>query len=136
MPWRPGQSGNPQGRKVGTRCKATVAAETLLQGEAERLTRRAIELALGGDTTALRLCLERIIPPQKAGRTVKLRLPPVNTPADLVAALGGIAEAVAGGVITPEEGQHVAALLEQQRRAVETMDLEQRIARLEAKHAP
>jgi len=31
-----------------------------LEGEAEALTRKAVELALEGDVTALRLCLDRI----------------------------------------------------------------------------
>src|SRR5215469_6310208 len=66
-----GQSGNPKGRPPGVRNKATEAAEMLLDGEAEALTRRAVERALEGDATALRLCLERIIPPRR-GRAVRL----------------------------------------------------------------
>ena len=49
-------------RPKGARNRATLAAETLLDGEAEALTRKAVELALAGDTTALRLCLERVLP--------------------------------------------------------------------------
>ncbi len=40
---------------MGARHKATVAAEALLDGEAEALTRKAVEMALAGDGTALRL---------------------------------------------------------------------------------
>ena len=50
---------------MGARHKATVAAEALLDGEAEALTRKAVEMALAGDGTALRLCLDRIIPPRR-----------------------------------------------------------------------
>jgi hypothetical protein len=64
--WRRGASGNKAGKPKGTRHKATLAAETLLEGEAEALTRKAIELALKGDIAALRLCLDRIIPARKA----------------------------------------------------------------------
>jgi len=60
--YKPGQSGNPTGRPKGARKKATVAVETLLEGEAETITRRCIDLALEGDHTALRLCLSRIFP--------------------------------------------------------------------------
>ena len=60
-PFPPGVSGNPAGRLPGTRNRATMAAEALLDGEAEALTRKAIEMAMAGDTTALRLCLERIL---------------------------------------------------------------------------
>src|ERR1700726_2110371 len=59
----PGISGNPRGRRPGTRNRATAVAAQLLEGEAPRLIRRCIELALAGDTTALRLCLDRILPP-------------------------------------------------------------------------
>src|SRR6266850_8122204 len=61
-----GQSGNPGGRRPGCRNRATLAAEVLLEGEAEALTRKAVELALEGDTTALRLCLERIVPQRRS----------------------------------------------------------------------
>ena len=61
---RPFATGNP-GRPKGARHRVTVAAEALLDGEAEALTRKAIELALAGDTIALRLCLDRIIPPRR-----------------------------------------------------------------------
>src|SRR5262249_39105368 len=61
-PFQKGQSGNLAGRPPGSRNEATLAAEILLEGEAEALTRQAIELALEGDRTALKLCLERILP--------------------------------------------------------------------------
>jgi hypothetical protein len=57
--WRRGQSGNPSGKPRGIRHQATPAAERLLGGEAEQLTRKCVEMALGGDTVALRLCLEQ-----------------------------------------------------------------------------
>ena len=64
-PFRPGVSPNPAGRPKGARNKTTMAVEALLEGEAQALTRKALELALAGDTTALRLCLERIAPRQR-----------------------------------------------------------------------
>lgn len=67
-PFPKGVSGNPAGRKAGTRNRATMAAEALLDGEAEALTRKAVELALQGDTVALRLCLERLCPRDVNGR--------------------------------------------------------------------
>src|SRR3954465_9096925 len=45
----PGQSGNPNGRPQGSRNKTTLAVEALLDGEAEALTRKAVELAKNGD---------------------------------------------------------------------------------------
>src|SRR6267378_3533082 len=61
-PFLRGESGNPAGRPMGARHKATVAAEALLDGEAEALTRKAVEMALAGDGTARRLCLDRTEP--------------------------------------------------------------------------
>lgn len=61
--FKKGKSGHPKGRPPGSRHKATLAPLALLEGEASMLTRRAIDAALGGDMVALRLCLERIVPP-------------------------------------------------------------------------
>ena len=60
--FQPGQSGNPAGRRQGSRNQATLAAATLLDGEALGLTRRAVEAALAGDMLAMKLCLERVLP--------------------------------------------------------------------------
>lgn len=63
--FQPGQSGNPAGRPKGSRNKATVALEKILNGDAESILRKAIELAQDGDPTALRRCLDRLLPPRK-----------------------------------------------------------------------
>ncbi len=63
MPFEKGQSGNPGGRPPGARNRATIIAESLLQGETETITRLAIERAKTGDMAALRLCLDRVAPP-------------------------------------------------------------------------
>jgi hypothetical protein len=52
--FKPGQSGNPAGKPRGSRNRTTLAVEALLDGEAETLTRKAIELAKAGDLAALR----------------------------------------------------------------------------------
>ena len=58
-------SGGNAGRPKGSRNKATIAIESLLQGQAEALTQTAIAKALDGDSIALRLCMDRIAPPMK-----------------------------------------------------------------------
>src|SRR6056297_858504 len=73
--------GNP-GRPRGARNRATQAALALLDGEAEALSRKAVELALGGDPTALRLCLERIAPPRKDA-PVSFEVPEMTSAADV-----------------------------------------------------
>jgi hypothetical protein len=67
--WKKGVSGNPKGRGH-SRGKATMAVEAMLGDELDRLTRKAVELALGGDTTALKICLDRIAPIRKALRSI------------------------------------------------------------------
>ena len=125
--------GNP-GRPRGARHKATRAALALLDGEAEALTRQAVTMALGGDATALRLCLERIAPPRKDA-PVTFTLPPMQSAADAARAAGAVLEAVAEGDLTPLEGAHIMALVETYRRTLETTELEARVAALEGGRA-
>jgi hypothetical protein len=99
---RPFQSGNP-GKPRGARHRTTQAVEALLDGEAEKLTRKAIEMALAGDVTALRLCFERICPPRR-DRPVAVELPKIERPADMVTATAALVEAAACGVVTPDTG--------------------------------
>src|ERR1700752_1845518 len=73
-PFEKGRSGNPGGRRLGSQNKATLAAAALLAGESEALTRKAVEMALAGDPTAMRLCMERVLPPCRE-RTVEFSLP-------------------------------------------------------------
>ncbi len=129
-----GRSGNPKGRPKGAKNKATLAAQALLDGEAEGLTRKAVELALAGDITALRLCLDRIAPPKREA-AVSVELPPIKSAADLPAAVVALLAAVAGGQITPSEGERLARLVGEAGRALELADIETRLAALEANNA-
>ncbi len=132
--FEPGKSGNPAGKPVGARNKTTIAIETLLEGEAEAITRQCIEMAKAGDGMAMRLTMERIAPLRR-GRPVRFNLPMLEGPGDLVKALGGILHAVASGDLTPDEASTVAGILDAKRRAIETTDIESRLAAIE-KAAP
>jgi hypothetical protein len=129
--WRPGQSGNPGGRPAGSRHRATVLAESLLDGQTTALIQKTIDLALEGDSTALRLCIERIIPPRR-DRPVNFRLPTLNSAADALGAIEAIADGVATGELTPSEAAELAKLVEAYRSAVETVEIERRLSALEA----
>ena len=124
-------TGNP-GRPRGARHKATEAVQALLEGQVEALTLTAINAALGGDTVALRLCLERLAPARR-DNPVAFPLPQLKTAQDAIGAAGAIVEAVADGTLTPSEAAHCMALVEGFRRIIETGDLEQRITALEAR---
>src|SRR5262249_24824281 len=124
--------GNRLGRGVapGSRHKVTIALEALLEGEAEGLTRKAVEMAMAGDVVALRLCLDRIFPPRK-GRSVAVKLPTIETAAYVLAAHSAVTAAMGEGELTPDEAQVIANVLEQKRRAIETLEIEKRVAALE-----
>lgn len=121
--------GNP-GKPKGARNKATQAAEMLLDGKVEALTKKAIEVALTGDPRAIKLCLERILAPRR-DRPVEFKLQPVKSAADHPRALAEILQAVANGEVTPMEGQGLCQMLDNHRSSLATADLAARIAALE-----
>ena len=126
----PGRSGNPSGRPKGARHKATVLAEQLIDEAAGRLTEKCIEMAFAGDTVALKIVMDRLIPPRKS-RTITIDLPEIRTAADLLDAQGRVATAMAGGEISPDEAAEVSKTLEFIGAAIERRDLEARSAALE-----
>ena len=126
-----GRSGNPGGRPKGARNRTTQAVEAILDGEAEALTRKAIEMALDGDGPAMRLCLDRLCPPRK-DRPVPFALPPIATAADAVKASAALVAAVAEGELTPSEAADFGKLIETVLRGIELTDVQDRLARLEA----
>jgi hypothetical protein len=99
-------------------------------GGSGALTRKAVEMALAGDTTALRLCLERIAPPRKDA-PVYFSLPAIESAQDAAKAAAAVLGAVAAGELTPTEGAHIMALVETNRRTLETSELEMRVVALE-----
>lgn len=122
----PGNSGKPR----GARHKATLAALNLLEGQSEALTKKAVDMAMEGDTVALRLCLERIAPPRRDA-PVAFSLPTMDGAQEAAKAAASIIEAVSIGELTPQEGALVMALVETYRRTLETTELESRVADLE-----
>lgn len=109
-PFPKGSSGNPQGKRKGTRNAATLAAEALLEGESEALIRKAIEMAHGGDRAMMRLVLERILPPRRE-RPLQFKLPPLKTAADAMTAIASIADGVAQGELSENEARTLVALV-------------------------
>jgi hypothetical protein len=118
------------GRPKGARNRTTQAVMALLEGEAEALSRKAVEMALAGDGVALRLCLDRIAPPRKDS-PVEFPLPRMTTARDAAEAAGAVLEAVSVGDLTPTEGAQVMGLVDSYRRTLEVTELEARVAALE-----
>ena len=133
-PFAKGPSNRPPGRRAGSRNKKTLAAAVLLEGEAEGLTRRAVELAFAGDPTAMRLCIERILPPCRE-RMVRFPLPPIESAADIAPPTKAVTSALAAGIITPGEAGTIAAVVDTFVRAIETSDFERRLKIVEDEHA-
>ena len=127
-----GTSGNPQGRPLGSRNRASLLMENLLDGRAKALTEKAIEKALAGDVFALRLCMERMMAVRRE-RSLMLRLPAPATAQDIAGGFASVVEALAHGELTPSETSALAELLESARKALETTDLARRIEELEAR---
>ena len=122
------------GRPKGARNKTTLAVEALLDGEADAITRKAIDMALEGDGPAIRLCLERLLPARKDSPVV-FTLPRIETALDAVTASSALLSAVAAGDVTPEEAGKVMGLLTAHKQLVEVCDLETRLQRLEEREA-
>jgi Family of unknown function (DUF5681) len=130
MPFQKGESGNPAGRPRGSRNRATLLMESLLADDAEAIGRKAIEMAKQGDMAAIRLCMDRLSPPRK-GEPVAFDLPPLEKPADSVAAAAKIAAAVAAGELTPSEAAELAKVIDVYVRAIETKAFDERLTKLE-----
>ena len=122
------------GRPKGSRNKATIAIESLLQGQAEALTQTAVTKALEGDSVALRLCIERIAPAPK-DQPVSFSLPKMNNAMDASGAAGSVLTAVSIGELTPIEATRVMGLIGSYRRVLELTEIEERLSALENNNA-
>lgn len=129
-PFKQGQSGNPAGRPKGARNKTTLAVQALLDGEAEEISRKAVELAKTGDITAIRLVLERVLPARKDS-PVSFDMPVLTGAQDAAKAMGAVMEAVSSGELTPAEAGEISKLVTAYIEALRTADLENRIKQLE-----
>jgi hypothetical protein len=123
-----------KGRPKGSRNRATIMVEELLEEEAEESTRKLIARALGGSSEALRIVFGILAPPRK-DRPISVALPRLDSLSDLVPAHDAVIQHVASGEVSPSEGHALAALIELRRRAVENVDLEARLAAIEARQS-
>ena len=131
-PFQKGQSGNPNGRPLGARNQRTLALEELMDGEIEAITRKAIEAAKAGDIAAIRLVMDRVLPPARS-RPISIDLPVLTDAASVSSAQAEILKAVAIGDLRLDEAESLSGLLEARRKSLETVELEYRIKELEAR---
>jgi hypothetical protein len=135
MTFYKGESGNPAGRPRGSLNRTTVLMQSLLEANAEAIARKAIDLATGGDLTAIRICFDRLVPARKH-EPIALELPRLDTAADTVTAASTIVAAVAAGELAPSEAADIAKAVDIYVRALATQQFEERLAKLERGPAP
>lgn len=121
---------NPKGRPRGSRNKATIIAQQMLDGQSEELVSKAIELALDGDQTMLRICLERLVPVRKDS-PISVRLPRLDGIEKAGDVMKKIVRDVANSKLTVEEGNKLISMVERYVGIVELSDLEARVQKLE-----
>jgi hypothetical protein len=128
---RPFEPGNKfgKGRAPGSRNKRSVFQEAL-DNDGMEIIRAIKRLALKSDPTAMRLCMERLLPASKAWNSC-FPLPSAETAASLTQAISAVMRAVAEGDLSPQEGESVAKIIESQRRSIETVEFEARLKVLE-----
>jgi uncharacterized protein DUF5681 len=134
MTFLPGQSGNPAGRPRGARNKKTIALEALLDGESEALMEKMIGMAKVGDDLAMRLCMERMLAPQRE-RPVPLLLPRIESDADARRASAAVIEALGEGEVTPKEAEHLMRAIAGAAVIIQSSEIAARLKRMEEQFA-
>ena len=130
MQFQKGQSGNPAGRPRGSRNKTTVLMQNLLEGEAEAIARKAIDMAKDGDMAAIRVCMDRLASIRRKD-PIAFELPPVDKARDTVAAVAAVVSAVAAGDLTTDEAAEMAKIINAYVCELAATAFEERLERLE-----
>src|SRR5687767_4198896 len=128
-----GQTGNPGGRPKGRRNHVHQAIDRLLADHAEDVIERIIRAAKQGDVGAMRLVIDRLTPPRRA-RPLQLEgFPLLHTLDDCDAAMSLILKATAEDRIDLDQGKALSDMVAEKRKCLEAVQLEARVAALEAK---
>lgn len=130
MKYKPGESGNLAGRPPGVGRVAKY--RKLLQSQADALIQTAINQALAGESAALKLCIDRLLPPYRPEAvSVEFAMPEVG---GLVKMGEAVLSAIGNGILSPEQGATVLQALAGQARLIEVEELERRVAVLEGEN--
>ena len=127
--WKPGESGNPAGRKPGTGEVAKIRAA--IGERVPELLDKLMAQALEGDTSAARLLLERAVAPLKAAEQPQALTLPDGT---LTEQGRAVLASVASGELAPGQGAALLGAIGTLARVTELDELAARIAALEAAH--
>lgn len=126
--FRPGKSGNPKGRPLGSGLAAEL--RRAIAADADAIVAALVKRAKDGDVTAARVLLDRVSPPLKATRE-PAALPGMNEAGGLAARAEAVLEALGGGAMPADEAAEVLAAVASAAKVIETDELEARIRALE-----
>jgi hypothetical protein len=129
IPFKPGNKFG-HGRPKGSKNRATLEREALLEEFGPAITKKCVSEALKGNNTALRLCMERIVPPAKPSNPV-FKLPPIRSAADLLLASASVLKAMGAGDLSPQEGESFMRVIESYQKLHESHELAMRVQALE-----
>jgi hypothetical protein len=124
------------GRKAGVPNKATVEIRALAREHGPDVIKELARLAKEAQSEQARISacnalLDRAYGRSQASQLIQLDLPDVSKLGGITEALTAILRSTANGELTPSEAQALGGLLETQRKAIETVELEARIEQLE-----
>lgn len=134
MTFQIGISGNPSGRPRGTGNRQQLFS-TLVEPYKEALFKVAIDMALKGNESMLRLFLDRMLPAKPSDEPIQIDVPDRNiSHTQAISYIGKeVLQAVTAGVITPDEATRVSALIGANARLMALVELDQRLNALEEK---
>lgn len=132
--FKKGQSGNPGGRPKTRPFRDALLARIHGCDDPEVLSSVAdalLEKARSGDTQSIAILADRL--EGKPASTLELKLDVPLSAMKPVEAFGVITDAVSNGEINPQQGQQLASLIEAKIKAVELVEMEERLTELERK---
>lgn len=115
MAFQVGQSGNPNGRPKGISDKRT-ELRALLEPHAKDIFEKLVELAKAGDTTALKLCVERLLPKVKPDNGILFQIPydELDVSSNMVAFAGNLLSVVMRGHLSVDEADRLINFIRNQ----------------------
>lgn len=129
-PFRKGESGNPAGRKLGSRSKSTLLGQALMSEELEGVVRKCVEMALGGDSTCIKVVIDKLIPSAKS-HPICLPIDPPQSTADIPRVLLDTFVELYKGTVHPEDIEALIKLVGIYRDAVSALSIEARLTEIE-----
>jgi hypothetical protein len=129
--FKPGESGNPQGKPKGAKSKYTLMREALAD-DLPQLLEATKAAALSGDMTAMRLLLERTLPPHKAS-SAPVSLPELEQANTLTDYARAILSATSRAELPPDTAAQLLGALGNVAKLAEMDEIERRITELEAR---